>query len=125
MDPPGTVLDSMFVVAHYLNAFISAIEYRVDYPPEMLHISDFTTGLTLGTTADGIATAWPYPQNGYSPLLVAKVMFLWNCQGCSGCMDRCICPQGHPVSGSIRAVSWPDNQFIYMTLKPGRICLSI
>lgn len=121
-DPPGTVVDSMYIVAHGLNAYISAIEYSVDYTDKILWLHDDTGGLDIGTTYEGIATAWPLPLNAYSPVVVAEVYFLWNCQDCIGCTNTCICPQGHPANGSIRAVRWPDNQLIYMTNMPARIC---
>jgi hypothetical protein len=121
-DPPGTVLDTMYIVAHGLDAFINAIEYKMDYTDKVLWLYDDTGGLNIGNTNEGIATAWPLPLNAYSPVVVAKVLFLWNCQLCNDCTNTCICPQGHPANGSVRAVRWPDNQLIYMTVEPGRIC---
>jgi hypothetical protein len=122
-DPPGTVFDSVYVAAVGFDAFISAIEYRIDYTPHFVWLADVTTGLNIGQTTTGIATAWPYPQNAYSPLVVAKVMVMWVCQNCTPEFTHVpFCANGHSLTGYIRAVRWPDNQFIYATNKATCLC---
>ena len=121
-EPPGMVLDSLFIVAFNLNAFISAIEFGIDYTSNLMWLADDHTGLSIGNSDTGIAIAWPFPQNAFTPLLVDKVYFLWMCQNCSCGLNVCVCPQVHPETGRLRAVRWPDNEFIYMNVLPGVLC---
>lgn len=120
---PGTgVLDTLYIVANEFNAFIAGIEFSVDYPDELSWIADFDTQpVTLGVTPTGFSTAWAIPQNGYSPFLVAKVLVMWVCDYC-GNLDSPLCPNVHPTSGYVRAVRFPDYEFIYATVKPACIC---
>jgi hypothetical protein len=121
--PPYTIVDSLYIVAEGFDAYLSAIEYSVDYTPHLLWLTDITTGLNIGTTPNGIATAWPTPQNAYSPFVVAEVLFLWGFEYCIGSVyDLPLCANGHPATGSIRATRWPDLQLIYATNNAACIC---
>ena len=110
-NPPMSVTGTLWIVAVDFNAYISAIEYMVDYPPEIVLIADFTGGLNIGNSASGIATAWPIPKNAFSPVVVSQVMILWNCQLCSNTYIP-ICANVHPDTGYLRAARWPDNELI-------------
>jgi hypothetical protein len=124
--PPMTRVDSFYVVAKNFDAYISAIEYSVDYPPEIYHLGDITDGLAIGSSATGIAIAWPLPQNAFFPLVVAKALFVWDCQECWGNQgrveDRPLCANVHPGSGYLRAIRWPDNAIIQASTGPACIC---
>ncbi len=121
-DPSGTVIDSLYIVAEDFNAYISAIEYRVDYPPEILWLIDDTNGIDIGNSTSGIATAWPRPRNAFSPVIVNRVIFIWMCQGCSKC-NIPLCANVHSDTGYLRAVRWPDLEFIYATTGAACICV--
>lgn len=111
-EPPGTVLDSLYVVAEDFNLWFNAIEYMILYPPEILFESDVNEGLNIGTSATGIATAWPKPFWEHKPNMVNKVIFTWNCQGSQeeGIPIQVV---PHPQTGFIRAVEWWEHYFVY------------
>jgi hypothetical protein len=108
-DPPGTIIDSLYVVASNFGMWISAIEYQLVWPGIFGFISDNTGGLNIGNSPAGISTAWPFPINGYVPVLVNKVKFIYLCQLCLSGTNIPITVIPHPVSGFIQVVRWPDN----------------
>jgi hypothetical protein len=102
-------VDSAFVVAKNFDLWLQAIEYKVDYPLQMIWISDDVgTSLAIGSTPVGIAQSWPLPQNAYEPYRIAKVIFLWNCFG--GCVTTNVpvTIEPHPDTFKLRALRWPD-----------------
>ena len=110
-DPPGTVIDSFYVIANNFNMWISAIEYSIDFPQQLLFIAQHSGGLDIGTVITGIATAWPFPINGFEQVCVNKVTFLYMCHACNEIYIPIIV-KTHPTTGFIRAVRWPDNIFV-------------
>ncbi|MFH1754818.1 MAG: hypothetical protein ABIA59_03865 [Candidatus Latescibacterota bacterium] len=110
---PGTVLDSLYVIAHNFNMWMSAIEYQVLYPATIFFLSDNTGApLNVGNSSIGIATAWPLPQNAFTQLVVNKVLFIYMCQFCYEGTNIPIDVVPHPDTGFVRAVRWPDNAVI-------------
>ena len=120
-EPPMSMVGTLWVVAVDFNAYISAIEYIVDYPPEIYFVYDNTGGLDIGNSASGIATAWPFPKNAFFPVVVSEVRFIWNCQACRN-TDIPVCMNIHPDTGYLRAARWPDNELIYATTGVACIC---
>jgi hypothetical protein len=120
--PSGSVLDTLYIVAIGFDAYISAIEYSVDYTSNLVWFADFTTGLNIGDTPSGIATAWPTPQNAYSPFIVAEVLVIWLCDACIPPFNTALCPNAHPSTGYIRATTWPNLNYIYATNRAACIC---
>jgi hypothetical protein len=125
-DPPGTVLDSLYVVAQNFDMWMSAIEYQVIYPPQIMWLSDNTgTGINIGSSPTGIATAWPLPQNAFVSFAANKVFFVYMCQLCYEGNNVPIIVVPHPVSGFLRAVRWPDNAVINGIGMTSLICPTI
>lgn len=123
--PPGGGLDSAYVVALNFNTFISAVEYAINYPASMTWLSDFDIPpVTLGTTPAGITEAWSLPLNGYNPVVVARVMFMWNCDGCSVENDPIIVA-AHPVSGYVRATDFPHYNLIDAIGMTSLVCATV
>jgi hypothetical protein len=124
--PAGTVLDSFFVVALGFDAWLNAIEYRIDYPIETLWIADFFPSprpLVIGNTSIGISIAYPTPLNAFSAVLVTRIWFFWMCDGCEPYhVNKLLCFKAHPSSGYLRAVRWPDLELIYATSGTAVIC---
>jgi hypothetical protein len=110
--PIGTVLDSIYVVAHNFNMWVSGIEYMIDYPVQVMFVGDvFEDGqLSIGSSPTGIGITWTIPANGYAGLLCQKARFIWMCDDCSPANQNAywtVFP--NPDSGLLRAVRWPDN----------------
>ncbi len=123
--PPGGGLDTAYVVASGFNTFISAIEYAVNYPASMTWVGDLDTPpVTLGTTPTGITEAWPLPLNGYNPLVVARIAFIWNCDGCS-VTDDPIVVVPHPYSGFVRATDFPQYNTINGVGMKSLVCATV
>jgi hypothetical protein len=109
--PAGTVLDSLYVVANNFNMWMNAIEYKIEYPLQMMFLGDMfpSDRLTIGSSQAGVGVSWPLPANAFDALLVQKVRILWLCQGC-GPEDYNIPIRVLPYPGqpTVRAVRWPD-----------------
>jgi len=113
MNCPGMgIVDTVFVVAGNFNAWLSGIEYKIDYPTQLGWISDFDTpAVTLGTTPTGISQGWGIPVNAFAPVVVTKVLVQWNCVDCVS-PDIPVDVVPHPESGFVRATDFPDYEFI-------------
>ena len=122
--PPGTVFGHMYVIASNFNMWISAVEYGITYPPQILFVGDNTGGLDIGNSQSGIATSWPFPINGYSSVLVNDVSFIYNCQLCND-HDIAVVVGPHPLTGFCRAVRWPDNVLINGVGLTSYICQTV
>jgi hypothetical protein len=97
--PPGTVFDTLYVVAHNWNQYMTGFEYQIIYPPEIVFITDLTDEcqVKIGTSETGLTIAWRWQPflppfcswpNGIDAFLVHRVFVLWNCEGCtSGQLD--------------------------------------
>ena len=118
------VLDTAFVVANNFAMWMSAIEYQVVYPPEMLFLGDNTGGLNIGNSMMGIATSWPFPINAFGSAIVNTVTFVWKCDGCPR-TDIPVPVVPHPITGFVRAVRWPDNALISGIGMTSLICPTI
>ena len=67
--------------------------------------------------------SWAVPQNGYSPILVAKVLVKWMCDYWRR-MNIPLCATVHPIGGHVRAVGFPDYRFIHAIVKPACVYLT-
>jgi len=122
--PIGTVFQTIYIVGHDFDAWLNAIEYRLVLPPQLFFLGDVIPpgSLSIGTSPDGIAIAFPVPLNAYSPVLVSRVSVLWMCDHCLPNQERPICFDVYPSSGYLRAVRWPDLSLIYGTSGSAVIC---
>jgi hypothetical protein len=131
LDAPGTVVDELYVVAHGFDAWLSAIEFRLALPSELIWLGDvWDQGhLALGSSPTGIAIAFPVPVNAFAPVQVLKVVVVWMCQGCGfaaerdcASVDMLVCVDAYPSSGYMRAVTWPDQRLVQATSGTAIIC---
>ncbi|MCK5407792.1 MAG: hypothetical protein KAJ37_10065 [Candidatus Krumholzibacteria bacterium] len=123
--PPGTVLDTIYVVAHNFDAWLNAIEFKINYPPQLAWLGDWLdpSALHIGNSYEGIGVAWPIPFNAFVPNVVLQAMVLWMCDDCaSPNMNQVICFDVYPGSGFLRAVRWPDLELIYGQSGTAVIC---
>ncbi len=109
-DCPGAgTLDTLLVVAHNFNIWMTAIEYSIQYPPSLTWLGDISPSpVNLGNTPSGVATAFPTPLNAFQPVLVMQVLVNWECTTCGGTPEAVIVGP-HPGSGFLRATRYPDN----------------
>jgi hypothetical protein len=112
-DPPGSVYDSLYVVASNFNMWMVGIEYYLSLPPQIMPIGFETPdgGLDIGTPwlLPGIATSWPMPQNAFVPYAVTKIKFFYNCQLCYQGINVPIDVMAYNGAGTtVRGISWPS-----------------
>jgi hypothetical protein len=107
--PPGTVIDTLYVVANNFNMWISAAEFMIVYPPQLTVLGDnFDTPLVMGTTSTGVTIGWQSPKNCFGATVLAEVVVQWMCNDCVGNLDAPIDVVPNPSLGFLRAVQWPD-----------------
>ena len=121
-DCPGYVVDYLYIVAEDFNIQMAGIEFAVDYPEEILWLSDMEIPpVTLGQTPTGISMGFGLPVNAYSPVLLTKVAIYWNCDHCTR-YNVPICPTANPYSGYVRATRFPDYALVYGMIEGAWIC---
>ncbi len=124
---PGTN-QTMYVVLNNWNMFVQAVDFSIDYPAALFHMSESVPGaaavpptaLVIGSTpsmggTNGIVIAWTNPMNGFAPLLAVTVSAVW-----TAACDCNLGPQAVVVRGWYyatvgnggkahpTAVRWPD-----------------
>lgn len=123
---PGTVMDTLYVVAQNFNMFINAMEFQVSLPPQLSWVADIpTTSIAIGNTQTGVAYTWSLPQDGFVPFEVLTMLVFWQCNSCLNNQNAPIVVQGHPVSGLVRASRWPDNVLVNGVGQTSLICSTV
>lgn len=128
-DPAGTVFDTLYIVAHNFDMWISAAEFAVDYGPHLSHWGErpVDTDLALGGTTgpNGVALSWPVPRSGWSAVLMMTVTVRWECSGCGGINDAEIVITGIPGHPNPRAVDFNTEESVYGVGMKSLICASV
>jgi hypothetical protein len=122
--PVGTVYDTVYVVANNFEMWMVGIEYMIDYSPALAWVADIFPPNTLHTGSSpapgGVEIAWSLPANGWQGVLVQRAAVLWMCDSCTGFETTLVTVLPHPMSGQVRAMRWPEMDYI-----PGVGMLSI
>lgn len=108
---PGSRVGTIYIAAHNFSMFMSSIEYRVDYPPELSFLGDIINSSyqVVGHSIIGIVISFPTPLNAFETVVLQKVEFMWVCYACESiAIPVVVVP--HPSSGKIGAISWPDSE---------------
>ncbi len=110
----GSHIDTLYVVAHNFNMWISAAEFTIDYTPHLMWLGDFPvdTDLKIGDSQTGIAIAWNVPVNAFGAAVLMTATVVWMCNDCagiSGTPGSQIVISAYPGQTDPRAVRWPDN----------------
>lgn len=101
---------TLYIAAEGFDEPLTAIEYRIVYPPGMTWIADVDVPVVkIGTTADGIAQAWGRPFGGTSRVVIAKSVVQWDPPSGSG-FEVAVRP--HPASGFVRGTVAPDHRLV-------------
>ena len=127
-DCPGAVLDSCFVVGSNFNAFVSGVNYQINFPGTMTFLADVgTPPITFGSSPTGISMAWAGSgQNGYASFLICSVSFLWNCVDCSVENDPIVLT-GHPLFNPLNPqwTDWPANDLFTAYGLTSLVCATV
>ncbi len=107
----GTVIDTIYVVANNFNMWMAAVEFKINYPTQLMWLGDdATTDMVIGNTATGISLAWPIPLNAFESAVMVRGVVAWMCDGCAGPnQDVALDVVANPNLGHLRALRWPDN----------------
>jgi len=125
--PIGTFTQHVYVVANNFNMFISAIEYRIEYPTILMWIEDDIdpSFLVTGISPDGIEITFPAPQDAFGKILIQKALVLWLCDDClHPIQDVPVAVRPHPSSGQVRALRWPELELVEVAGYKAWICSS-
>jgi hypothetical protein len=111
---PGEVVERIYIAAHNFNIFMSSIEYRVEYPPELPWVDDVVDPAYqyTGDSPTGIVITFPEPVDGSRTVLLERAMIVWYCRLCITDLDIQVVVVPHPTSGKVRAISWPDGEVV-------------
>jgi len=125
--PPGTVLGTLHVVLVNANAFVTGAEYRILYPASIAWLADQDTPpVTLGISPTGIALGYNVPQNGFFPVLLHRVQFLWLCSDCSIPNDPIIvAPSPVNPNGKVQWTDWPGFDLYDAIGLTSQICATV
>jgi hypothetical protein len=121
-DEPGTnpILGNIYVLAHNWNVWMSAIEYKVNWPAQLIYTGDVIANpdwLVLGGSLTGISYSFGTPVNAYNDFTLQTIKFIWNCSGCSTAQNITVMVVGHPASPEppsvVRAVDFWSEEYVY------------
>jgi hypothetical protein len=101
---------TLYIVAEGFDAFLTGMEYKIDYPAGMTWLEDVDVPVVkIGKTTEGIAQAWGTPVDAHSAVVVAKVLVSWEPKNGTACKIAVV---PHPKSGYVRATVAPDHEFV-------------
>ncbi|UCG50537.1 MAG: T9SS type A sorting domain-containing protein [Candidatus Latescibacterota bacterium] len=101
---------TLYIVAEGFDAFLTAIEYKIEYPAGMTWLEDIDMPpVKIGNTTEGIAQAWTKPVDAHSPVVVAKALVRWEPTDRPTC-ELTVVP--YPGSPSVRATVAPDHRIV-------------
>ncbi len=109
-EAPGTVSQTLYVVANNFGIWMNGIEYQITYPPQITWLGDFPVpgALSIGSSPLGIGITFPTPLEAFTQAVVQTVNVLWMCDHCEPLIEYPIVVGPFPSSGLVRAVRWPD-----------------
>jgi hypothetical protein len=115
-DPAGR----LYIVAHNWGIFMSAIEYRIEYAPEITFLGDFIDEaniLSIGSSPTGIALAWKNsPGVAFTSLRLQEVSVFYTCTACE-VTNITVTVKKHPDSDPtqpdylVRALDFNQNEY--------------
>ena len=132
--PIGTVMDTLYVVANNFDAWISAVEFQVFYPPQLFFVADnLDTPLSIGSSPTGISIAWATPKSCFGSTVLAQVLVIWQCNDCVSIVGGVPNPDAPidigPNPGqnltAARAVEWPNQTTFDIVGMRSLICATV
>ena len=123
--PIGTVAQNLYVVAEDFGIWMNAIEYRISYPPQLFWAGDNMIGdaISIGSSPAGIGIAFPTPLKAFTKAVVQTATVIWMCDNCGPPnLDAPVQVWGHPSTGLLRAVEWPNLNIVIGKNSTSFIC---
>jgi hypothetical protein len=114
-DCDGSSNQTGYVVAINFNAFITAVEYMIVYPSDLVPTFDISVNefqLNIGNTSTGVASTWSLPLDTFQPTVIMQVLYDWNqCGNCNPAANKNqpVLAAADPVSGLLQYLRFPDN----------------
>ncbi len=107
---PGTVIDTLYIVADGFNMAMASVEFMVDISEYFLFLADIVSaGVVEGNSVGGIRISYPAPADATGRLVVNGIVFTCMCEVCADVkFDTPLEVLPYPESGKIQAYRWPD-----------------
>jgi hypothetical protein len=101
--------DFLHVFLFNANQFVVGVDFAISYPTSILFQLDtgHTGNIFFGDTNTGLSMTWDIPRNGFFPVKIVDVFFLWNCIACE-LPDDPVVVVPNPFTTDLAYVSWPD-----------------
>ena len=111
-DPAPMVAMDGYVFAKDFGCYITAAEFKVDYPPTLIWTGEeYTSSLSMGQTTSGVSLSWWPPMDGWNPgynlLVTVHFILTGDCEAMGSDLPIAVSP--HPATGLIQGAMWPDN----------------
>jgi len=100
--PGNGTLDFLYVATSNWDFSLDRLEYTIDYPPSLTFLQDLvapSVGFALGTSPTGVAIHFSAQFDALRPVLIQRVLVLWNCDNCDEPVSIDVVP--HQLTGSI------------------------
>jgi hypothetical protein len=113
--PPGSS-SSLYVAALNFNDLVSAVDYKVQFPPALMYIGENVNAgggdPVIGNSEIGIAIAWALPRNGFVTMLLSRVFVDWtgDCDCAQGPQALRVVGYDDVFSPTPKAVRWPSGE---------------
>ena len=111
---------TLYVAALNFNELISAVDFKIQFPPALMYIGENVAedpegdpgDITIGNSLSGIAIAYNLPRNGYETMLLTRVFVEWtgDCDCLQGPQPLRVVGYDDVYSPTPKAVKWPSGE---------------
>jgi hypothetical protein len=128
--PPGSIIDSLYIIARFVDCWMQGFEFKVSYPPAIMFLEDYLLCEPdlwippFPTSETGLSISCKYPIPCSPHCVVDKVHFMWMCHGCTVTdIPVVVIPFG--PEGRICITCWPDDFVIHLIGMTSLICSTL
>jgi hypothetical protein len=110
----------LYVAALNFNDLISAVDFKIQFPPALMYIGedvredpDGDAGdISIGDSQNGIAIAYNLPRNGFQTMLLSRIFVDWtgDCDCAQGPQPLRVVGYDDIYSPTPKAVRWPSGE---------------
>jgi hypothetical protein len=124
--PWNTEFTTLWVVANNFDMYVAAVEFMIDYPPQLTWLGDiYNTDTVIGNSASGVSLAWTIPLDAFDRAVLMQATCAWACDGCAGNENTPVDVVPNPNQGLLRALRWPDNVSFDVVGMRSLICATV